>query len=253
MSVNKEILNELMEISPLLAGLEKVNPFSVPAGYFEGLDEHLLTMAKIDEKSPVLQTVTLKNPMQVPEGYFDTLAVSILSKIKAIETQSVDDELRGLSPMLYSLDKVNVYEAPTGYFDNLSEELLSKVSPKEEAKVISFTQYKSSKWMRYAVAAAVIGIVGLISFYFTNNNSKLDAVVKRGISYAKENKFDEVLNKTSDDAIANYLEKTADETDALQMVASVDDSQLPGEDELLSDEKLMDELINEFENKNTTN
>jgi hypothetical protein len=252
MSVNKEILNELMEISPLLAEMERVNPFDVPAGYFEGLDSHMLAMAKASEYSSALQGIAMKNPMQVPEGYFDSLAGSILEKIKAEETQSVDDELRGLSPMLYSLDKVNLYEAPTGYFKNLADDLLSKVSPKEEAKIISFSQRKTIKWMRYAAAAVVIGFVGLLSFFFTRGD-KLDAVVKEGILFARENKFDEELNKTSDEAIASYLQKTSDEADALQMVASVDDSQLPTEEDLLSDEKLMDELLNEIENKNTTN
>ncbi|MBI2730737.1 MAG: DUF4179 domain-containing protein [Sphingobacteriales bacterium] len=249
MLANKEIGNELMEISPLLADAVRINPYVVPAGYFEGLDEHLLTLAKIDDRSPALHSIAMKNPMQVPHGYFDTLAESILHKIKKDESQSVDDELRVLSLMLYSLDKVNVYKVPAGYFDTLSDTLISRVSPKEEAKIISFKEHKSIKWMRYAVAAAVIGIIGFFAFYFTNGNSKLDSVVKQGISYAKENKFDEVLNKTSEDAIANYLDKTADDADAIQMVASVDQSQLPDEEELMSDEKLMDELLKESKNK----
>jgi hypothetical protein len=235
--------------------MERVNPYITPAGYFEGLDEHLLTIAKMEEHTPALQDITIKNPMQVPEGYFDSLAGSILNKIMAEENQSTGDELRSLSPVLYSMDKVNVYKVPAGYFDNLSNELINKVSPKEEAKVISFSQHKAIKWMRYAVAAAVIGLVSMISFFIINNGQTkekdFDAVVKMGKKYAEQKKFDvnEELNKTSDDAIANYLDKTADETDAMQLVASVDQSQLPSEEELINDEKLIDDLLKESEHK----
>lgn len=254
MSVKLEILNELMEISPLVAGFERVNPFSVPAGYFEELDTSILALVKVDENPSILKSLAMKNPMQAPEGYFDTLADSILDKIKAEQVQTAEDELRSLSPMLYSIDKVNVFEMPPSYFENLGDDLLNKVSPKEEAKLISFGQRKNIRWMGYAAAAVVIGLVGIVAFFLLNNNTTgLDSTVKQGINYARQNKFDEVLNKTSDEAIANYLQKTSDEADALQMVASVDQSQLPSEEELMSDEKLIDELINESDNKKVTN
>ena len=253
MAIKAEILNELMEISPVIARMERVNPYTVPAGYFEGLDEHLLTMAKIAEQSPALQGIAMKKPMQVPEGYFEGLAGSILNKIKAEENLSVDDELRNISPLLYSLDKVNVYDVPTGYFETLGEELLNKVSPKETAKVISFSQRKSVKWVRYAAAAVVIGLIGTITLFLLNTGgNKFESDIVKGIKWAKEEgRFEKELDKTSDDAIASYLDKTADESDALQMVASVDDSQLPTEEELMSDEKLIDELLKESENKTT--
>lgn len=255
MPVKAEILNELMEISPLLAGIARVNLYTVPEGYFEGLEASVLSLIKTDDNPTVLQGIAMKNPMQAPQGYFDSLANSILEKIKAGQAQTADEELRSLSPMLYSIDKVNVFKIPTGYFENLTDNLLNKVSPKEEAKIISFSKRKTVSWMRYAAAAAVIGLVGLISFFVLHNGRApdYDAVVKQGIDLAKQNKFDDVLNKTSNEAIASYLQKTSDEADAMQMVASVDDSQLPGEEELMSDEKLIDDLINESENKNTTN
>ncbi|RTL57098.1 MAG: hypothetical protein EKK37_13685 [Sphingobacteriales bacterium] len=254
MAIKAAILNELMEISPMLARMERVNPYTVPAGYFEGLDEHLLTMVKIKEQTPALPGIATKNPPQIPEGYFGSLAGSILSKIKAAGNQSVTDELRNLSPMLYAIDKVNVYRVPAGYFETLSDDLVNKVSAKEEAKVISLTQHKSIRWMRYAAAAVVIGMVSMVSFFIINNTGKekdFDAVVKLGRKYAEQKKFDvtEQLNNTSDDAIANYLDKTADEADAMQMVASVDQNQLPSEEEMMSNEKLIDDLLKESENK----
>ena len=48
-----EILNELMAISPLLAGLEKVNVFSVPEGYFDDLQFRITNYAILNNTSPV--------------------------------------------------------------------------------------------------------------------------------------------------------------------------------------------------------
>jgi hypothetical protein len=110
--------------------------------------------------------------------------------------------------------------------------------------------------MKYAAAAMIVGLMGMFSFFQltgSDNNNKLDAIVKKGMEYASNNKFDEILNKTSDEAIIHYLDKTTDEADAIQMVARVDQSQLPSEEELMSDEKLMDDLLNEIDTKTTTN
>ncbi len=121
-----EILNELMAISPLLAGLEKVNVFSVPEGYFDDLQFRITNYAILNNTSPVENTAK-RSLQRVPEGYFDTLSDSILGKIRAIYPESAGEELRDLSPMLYNLNRENVLTIPDGYFDTLSGAILSKV------------------------------------------------------------------------------------------------------------------------------
>ncbi|MEO8568429.1 MAG: hypothetical protein ABI419_04820 [Ginsengibacter sp.] len=124
MNNSQEISNELKELSPFLAGLEKVNVFRVPDGYFDNLSERLFNFTILNTRAEVDGNKT--NIQQVPEGYFDSLSTNILTKIKQLYPETADDELRILSPMLYSLKNESVFKVPGGYFDSLSEDVLAK-------------------------------------------------------------------------------------------------------------------------------
>src|SRR6185369_3720963 len=99
------ILNELREISPVVAEINPANPYQVPAGYFEGLAEKIL--------------LRLKNPYSVPQGYFETLPDIILKKAKAQHSSSAKEELEVLSPLLSQISKKTPFSTPAGYFDEL--------------------------------------------------------------------------------------------------------------------------------------
>ena len=127
MKNSPEILKELMSISPLLAGMEKVNVLSVPEGYFNELHFRITNYAILNNTSPA-ENINKRNLQEVPDGYFDTLSASILAKVKAIYPESAEEELRNLSPVLYNLKGENVFTVPTGYFDNLSDSIFSKAT-----------------------------------------------------------------------------------------------------------------------------
>ncbi|MGH2646860.1 MAG: hypothetical protein ACRDE8_04800, partial [Ginsengibacter sp.] len=93
MKNSEEILNELMAISPFLAGLEKVNVFGVPEGYFDELQFRITNYAILNTTSPV-ENIVKRNLQQVPDRYFDNLSDSILAKIKAFYSESAKKELR---------------------------------------------------------------------------------------------------------------------------------------------------------------
>jgi hypothetical protein len=118
------ILNELNEISPVVAQVGFQNPYEVPAGYFEGLPEHILALVKGDESSPVLPAKDL-NPYSVPQGYFENFATSLLQRIKAHEAVSAKDELEALSPLLSGLSKKTPFSTPEGYFDELTDNAIA--------------------------------------------------------------------------------------------------------------------------------
>ena len=126
MKNSQEILNELKAISPLLAGLEKINVFRVPEGYFNELEFRITNYTILNNTSPA-ENINKRNLQEVPAGYFDTLSDSILAKVKAIYPENAEEELRNLSPMLYSLKGENVFSVPAGYFDKLSESVLSNM------------------------------------------------------------------------------------------------------------------------------
>ncbi|MBK7433382.1 MAG: hypothetical protein IPI66_05345 [Chitinophagaceae bacterium] len=246
-----DILNELKEISPLLAGLEKVNVYTIPAGYFESLSDDVLVSLK--EEYPSLFTgLTTPNANSVPQGYFDSLADQILAKVNSQAVESASDELRKLSPMLYSIQDIQVFSTPAGYFDGLSGSLLEKVKP-QPSRVVSMRR-RTSQFFRYAVAAAFTGVMALGVFKFTGNpKTEMDPLVAEGTQIAKENKFDEELAKVSDADIVKYLESNGSDVDAALVAGTVDESELPSQEDYLTDEKALDNYLNNINTKDLNN
>ena len=212
METKTDILNELAAISPLVAGINKVNVFTVPQGYFESISDTV--MACLREENILINTTNEQNA-DVPTGYFDELAASILNKIKANEPAS--EEIKYLSPLLFDLQKRqvfqvptgyfenlhelvvekidlatnetlsgeislflqdlknnNVYEVPEGYFDGLSDNIIKKIEHPSTAKVVSIK--RRSSWIRYSVAAMMTGVLALGLYkYIEKSGSVVDA------------------------------------------------------------------------------
>lgn len=70
--MGNKIHNEIADLAPMLASLEKQNPFTVPKGYFTSLEHR--TLDAIDKKPNLIATT--------PEGYFDTLSDKVMEKIQ---------------------------------------------------------------------------------------------------------------------------------------------------------------------------
>ncbi|MEM9544770.1 MAG: hypothetical protein AAGA77_02290 [Bacteroidota bacterium] len=77
--MGNKIHNEIADIAPTLASLEKKNPFRVPEGYFDALEHKILDAL---DKKPVLEKT-------IPEGYFDNLTDIVLDRIKEEEKPKV--------------------------------------------------------------------------------------------------------------------------------------------------------------------
>ena len=149
------IINELNEISPRVAQIGSVNPYQVPAGYFEGLAEQVLQRAKAGEevKFTVLQQAG-NNPYTVPQSYFDGLADTILNRIKTEEAELSDDLRRAGN---------NPYRIPQGYFDGLADDILKRVkaeeaaNPTEELEILSPLLNKIDKKAPFSTPAGYFG------------------------------------------------------------------------------------------------
>ena len=232
-----DILNELQALSPTVAALEKINVFTVPQGYFEYLSADIL-MGIETEKG--LSNIA-SSEADVPAGYFDTLAGSILAKIKATETEDTATEIRALSPMLYSIQNENVYEVPQGYFENLSGTVLNTVNP--QTKVVSMKRHTTA-FFKYAVAAAFTGVMALGVFKFTGNSTEkieLPAYVTAGLQVQD---VDQELTKISDADIVKFLESGSTDVKAAYVANSIDENELPTEEDYLLDEKALDKYLN---------
>ena len=255
MEKSTEILDELRTISPMLAGMEKVNVFRVPEGYFVGLDEKIATQVFLhqDEKMPF---------QKVPEGYFDSLSNKILARIKE-EEETPDSEIKSLSPALHYLKEENVFSVPEGYFDNLSDEILKKIKG-EKTKVVSFNSV--TKWWKYAAAAVIAGIITITSLQLFHQNTNGDQNVAGELSnvpgyvqlaskYRTTKQIDQGIASLSDDEIAKYLQNNTTVLDDEALIKNTDTKELPTPDDYLLDDNALNnylEKINvESSDKNT--
>jgi hypothetical protein len=213
-------------------------PYSVPAGYFDSLPETILNKIKslsageqslfpdqsslpqqlslpeqssLAEQSPlpeqssvdelaglssVLSGIDKKTPYTVPDNYFNELPGNIVSGSQAVE--AANEELENLSPLMLSLKAVNVFTVPGGYFEELPGIILSKVSkaPVTNMKVVNGNFGR--RIIKYAAAAAVIGLMITTGFFIVNRNSaKKEIVSVKGL--------EEKTAQTSDEDILNYL------------------------------------------------
>ena len=105
---NREWLNDYMSLKQVNPN----NPFTVPDGYFDELEQQIVSYIKLDE----LKTGSPSNGFAVPENYFDKLSNNINARI-AIE-EAADKETTG-------------FTVPEGYFDELSQNIQSRVAVEE--------------------------------------------------------------------------------------------------------------------------
>jgi hypothetical protein len=284
-----DILNELQTLSPLVAGISKVNVFTVPDGYFEQLAARILTGVNEDGGALPAAISSSNFAMQVPQGYFDTLADNILGKIKAQEDTATElqelspilysipnknvftvpqgyfenlagnilnkvnneadaaAELKELSPMLHGIQSKNVYTVPQGYFESLSENILDKAKP-QQAKVVMMTRRRTSIILKYAVAAVFTGLMALGVFKFTGGfagkTTELPAYVAEG---SKIKNVEEALSKISDDEIIKYLQVNGTDVDAALVASTVDEKELPTQEDYLTDDKALDKYLDNID------
>src|SRR5687768_16130348 len=83
LSVNEE----LESLSPVLAGISKEMPFTLPQGYFNSSTEGITSWVK--EEEPQLFGGNKKMPYGVPAGYFENLSGILLKKANPQEAKVI--------------------------------------------------------------------------------------------------------------------------------------------------------------------
>jgi hypothetical protein len=131
-----EIWNELRQISPLVADLSRENLLKVPENYFEQLAGQVMLRIgslETDETIPSLSSINKDIKLSPPPAdYFEGFAEKMLKRVKAETSNSVDEELAGLSPLLSTIKREMPFSVPQNYFDELSGQVL------QSAKAIDF-------------------------------------------------------------------------------------------------------------------
>jgi hypothetical protein len=230
METKEIILQELRDISEIVANIPKGNTFSLPAGYFDQFPAAVLAQIHAENVD-----FGVKNtPFDVPKGYFDDLAGNILNKIKEQQVQTVEEELNEIAPILNTISRKPVYAVPDGYFESLEVTVPLKVA-KPAAKVFSFG--KPKRMLQYAVAACTAGIL-MVGAYLYINKGTATPGQEMAISYDSAMKMNvsEELSDLNTQEIDQYLEEspavgyaintTADEMDVQQYIHSASDEEI---------------------------
>lgn len=266
-----DILNELNEISPLLAGIGRANVFTVPEGYFNTMPEAILARVKDD----------------VPAGYFDILSNNILSKIEGTAAH----ELQEISPFMAGIKKVTPYEVPAnyfeelpgntvagvnennipgilqganklqpftipvGYFEQLAGSILNKVHQDTSAKIIAMPKRRNII-LKYAAAAVFTGMVAMGVYKYAgdikiNNPGSvvLSSVIEEG-KKMDEKKFDEKLNSLNEEDIIKYLDHNGSEADVAVLTSGIEEGNVPAQEEYFTDEAAFDKFIEDINSAN---
>jgi hypothetical protein len=170
-------------------------------------------------------------PGEVPAGYFDQLPVQIMQKI------AVQDELEAISPLLATLPKAMPMSVPPAYFEQLTANVLAEVQQPAPAKVIPIRRY-----VKWAVAACLIGVVSLGSVSYINQKN---AQVVPEIAAA-----DNTLADISDQAIVEYLQTHMDAFDKEELLSLASLNTTPaGTVNLPETNELSDEAIQRYLDK----
>ena len=143
-----QILNQIKPIS---------TAYLVPNGYFNNLSANILV--KINSK---------KLTYEIPENYFVTTSFKILEKIKIqSKNNEIIEELNNTAPTLNNISKSGIYAIPENYFENFTIILSDKEGIVKKLN-------SRFRWVKYAAAAILTGVIAISIFYSNTINKTID-------------------------------------------------------------------------------
>ncbi|MBK1441603.1 hypothetical protein JHJ32_16510 [Parapedobacter sp. ISTM3] len=190
----------------------RVNPYVLPEGYFEDLQQRILYRCRhIDDPQP---------GFVVPEGYFEQLGDSMMAKFAEQKLKDMVDEAGFSAPPAYFADlterllaaqklskqtRETGFTVPTAYFDTLQDRITNRVLGREMAPVRKINR---PRWMVYAAAACFAVIISVAGLLRLTDDSRPNAGP---------------LASVSDQEILNYLELYGTADDVVYISEHLDD------------------------------
>lgn len=124
------ILEELLQIAPQLAKVEKKQPFQVPENYFSTLEQTVLArcseQGEVKAEAPTFSALPKIQPFKTPANYFEQLQASILNKVQ----QETETDLA--SPLIDKIAKERSFSVPANYFAELPVAILKSIHLEEK-------------------------------------------------------------------------------------------------------------------------
>jgi len=161
--------SEELSLSSLLTAQKNKTPYKVPENYFSQLPQRL-TQVAVNFEEDELQLAKPENSYKVPQGYFDNLASTILAKAQEQEADFITEEV--IRPM----DSGSGYQVPTEYFTQVAGKIEeSVVAPKVETggRVIDMEPVTEKAkvrpmWKRALAVAAMFLMMATVGYFVTN-------------------------------------------------------------------------------------
>lgn len=186
---------------PLLGAVGKKNPFNVPDGYFDSMQQQISSRIAIESVS----SSDSKSSLTVPEGYFDTLEDQIMSSIRMEKLKESAED--------------GGFTVPENYFDSLNDAIKLKAgfAKSKDAKVRTLVP----SWLKYAAAACIM-ISASTGFYL----------------FQKSGSIDKQLAYIPDEAIVNYLLVNSDAGDMPIIIDNINNTADISSELELSDQEI---------------
>ena len=215
---NREWINDYLSLKQVNPG----NPFIVPEGYFDSLEDRIVARKNLEE----YRNNEVASGFLVPENYFEELAGNIQSRLNiesyldSGETGFTvpEDYFETMGQQLQSLiliEEISVsheehFTVPEGYFDKLTNDILNKtanaVEAKQKGKVRKLFTSAAFKYATAACFALAIG-GGILINQLTNP----DNVHKNSFLHKQ-------LSAVPVDEIKNYLQLSVDAGETQNMI-----------------------------------
>jgi hypothetical protein len=216
---NRDWINEYLSLKQI----NPANPFTVPAGYFNDLEDRVVSYKNILElKGKILDGFT------IPEGYFEELPVNIQSRIAVEELvpagnmgltvpdgyfDELSDKIKSRVMVEEAVVNANDhFSVPAGYFDQLNKNILDKTVHLDGANRKGvIRKLFASTAVKYAAAACFALVLGGGVLLIELNNPE----------YIHQHSFlHQQLSNIPVNEIESYLQLNVDPGDTQQSVAT---------------------------------
>jgi len=206
----------------------RVNPFSVPDGYFTDLQERTLTQCGLAD--------TFKNTWEIPNDYFEQLTEKISVKVQEQKLKDMITESGFSTPdgyfenaqlrlllrqKLMDQGANSGFTVPEGYFEEQYNRITDRVYDKQDTRI---KKIGSRKWVGYAAAACIafaIGVFGVTKMITEHNTPPSNHLVS-----------------VSDQEIFNYLELYGSDQDITYISEQLNEFDEPIIDAGISEEDI---------------
>lgn len=193
---------------------------------------------ELSELAPSLLPALGAPTYEVPEGYFTSFPLTLLKHTVSHSS--------------------GIQDVPSGYFEHFADSVLAKIKldaannlPATDAQPLAPVRTIATprfSMMRYAIAAACTGLLGLAVFQWLqpgphHSNDPYTVSAQQIIS---ENQYEEVLQSITGDEIIAYLESSGYDVNAALVAEAAMEEDLPAPEDYWLDDNTLDQFLNKL-------